>query len=143
MKAIKIMMLAVVAVAVASCCNCRKGKSKVNMPLINTTWQLTQIEGAAFEAKGDSYTIVFNEDGKLNGKGDCNRLFGPYEISGQGTISFKTLASTRAMCMNQAMENKFMSLIQATDGYTIDGKLLMLTSDGELKLILSAVEKSE
>lgn len=138
MKALKLLFVAFAALAVASCCSCRKGKSKNNMPLTNTSWQLTQMEGRAFEAKDDAYTLVFNEEGRVAGKGDCNRISGGYTFTDRGVMTLTQMISTRMMCANQANEDKFLKLLHATDGYTIDGNLLMLTSNGELKLVLTA-----
>lgn len=108
------------------------------MSLVNTTWQLTQMEGRSFAANDGAYTIVFNEEGRVVGKGDCNRISGGYTFDNKGVMTITQMISTRMMCPNQANEDKFLKLLNATDGYTIDGKLLMLTSDGELKLVLSA-----
>ena len=48
------------SIVLTSCCDCRK-LSKLQKPLLGTTWQLVQIMGRDVKAEGDSYTLLFNE----------------------------------------------------------------------------------
>lgn len=141
MKLYKVILMASVAVLLAACCNCRSGKSKNAMQLIDTKWQLAEMEGRTVTAAGESYTLTLGKDGKVSGKGDCNTLMGSFQTPKSGVIKFNALASTRMMCPDQEAEYKFIKLLEASDGYSIDGKTLMLFTDGELKLAFSA--KSE
>lgn len=128
-------MIGVVAVAVASCCNCRKAASARKS--LAGEWQVVQMNGQSFKSDGDSFTLVFGADNTVSGKGDCNRLTGTFTSdSSKGTLTFGPMASTRMMCPNQANENMFLNILSGIDAYSIDGKLLMLFSDGEQKIVM-------
>ena len=131
-----ILLAAGVALAFASCCNCGKMSARTGS-LTGGEWQLAQIEGRTFAATGDAYTLNFAADNRISGKGDCNRLTGTYASDrNKGTLSFGPVAATRMMCPNQAQEDTFVKILGAIDAYKIDGRMLMLFADGELKMML-------
>ena len=134
MKLTKIFATLAVVALFAACCPCRKQASAKAEPLVGTNWQLVQFEGRTFEAN-DNYTLLFSADDKLSGQGDCNRLMGNYTLSEGDQMKIGMLASTRAMCPNQEMEDKFIAMLQTIDSYKIDGKLLMLFDNSELKMV--------
>ena len=122
--------------AFASCCNCGKTSARTGS-LTGGEWQLTQIEGRTFAATGDSFTLNLSADNKVTGKGDCNRLTGTYTSDrNKSTLSFGPMAATRMMCPNQANEDRFVRMLGEIDSYKIDGRMLMLFADGELKMML-------
>lgn len=103
---------------------------------------MVQMDGMSFKAEGDSFTLSLTTENTLTGKGDCNRLMGGYKSdNANGTISFGNVASTRMFCPNQANEDKFLKLLGEIDGYTIDGNMLMLVANGELKLMFERKSK--
>lgn len=129
-------MTAVALVAFASCCNCTMVANSGGA-LGDTAWQLIQIEGRTLNVQGDAYTLNFAAGNNVSGKGDCNRLTGTYTSDkATGTLSFGPMASTRMMCPNQTQEDLFVRLIGAIDAYKIERNLLMLFSNGELKMIM-------
>lgn len=135
MKLARLLLVGAVAVAVASCCNCRKASSAHKA--LAGEWQVVQMNGQSFKADDDSFTLVFGTDGKVHGKGDCNRLNGTFtNDTAKGTLSFGPMASTRMMCPNQANEDMFLRTLADIDAYSIDGRLLMLFSDGEQKIVM-------
>lgn len=136
----KLLVLLVAAGAMASCCNCYKATERSQISLTGDGWQVIRMEGRMFEADGDSFTLTFGDDGRVAGTGACNRLNGPYSSdNGNGTMSFGALVATRKMCPDQANENKFMKLLGTVDGYTIDGRLLMLFRNGEQIMMLERI----
>ena len=137
----KVLTTLVIGVLIVSCCPCKKSKSKVAQPFLNTNWSMVQYEGTSFEAK-DGYSLVFNKDGKIAGKGDCNRLMGSFTES-EGKLTISKVAGTRMMCPNQDMESKFIKTITSIDAFEIDGDLMSLFLDGEQVAIFEAVSKSE
>lgn len=129
-------MAAGVAFMVASCCNCGKVASRKGGALTGDRWQLVQMEGRAFAAENDAYTLTFAEDKKVTGKGDCNRLTGTFENDGaNGKLTFGPMAATRMMCPDQASENQFLRLLGTIDSYSIDGRIMTLFANGEQKLM--------
>jgi putative lipoprotein len=74
-------------------------------------------------------TLMFGEDGRVNGSTNCNRLSGLYAADG-GTITFTPLATTRRACLGAALsgqERKYMSALGGEMAWTI-------TADGALEL---------
>ena len=139
MKTIKTIGLFILATSIVACCPCRKQKSGPAESFTGTNWELIQFEGRSFTPQ-DNYTITFTEEGKINGTGDCNRLMGDYSSTADGTLHIGMLAATRAMCPDQQMENRFVQTLQEVDSYTIDGKLLLLFNNSELKLVFEKVK---
>ena len=83
--------------------------------------------------------MVFSkEKGRFGGRGDCNSIMGNYTLSDNGKIKIESVASTRAMCANQAQEDKFIKELDRVDSYRIDGDLLMLMHDGEMLMVMQA-----
>lgn len=76
--------------------------------------------------------------GRFGGRGDCNSIMGNYTLSDNGKIKIESVASTRAMCANQAQEDKFIKELDRVDSYRIDGDLLMLMHDGEMLMVMQA-----
>lgn len=69
------------------------------VPLVDTRWRLTWIEGRAITppASGRDAHLVFGDDGRLAGSGGCNRVFGGYRVDG-ARIDVGPLAGTRMAC---------------------------------------------
>ena len=123
MKTARLILAIALAVSVTACCSCRKGKKNAK-PLTETTWAMVEWEGQPFKAD-NNYTLVFSkEKGRFGGRGDCK--------------SIESVASTRAMCANQAQEDKFIKELDRVDSYRIDGDLLMLMHDGEMLMVMQA-----
>ena len=64
--------LLISALAIVGCCDCRK-RSKLEKPLVGTTWQLVQLMGREVAATGDSYTLCFSENGTAAASDDTPR----------------------------------------------------------------------
>ncbi len=130
------------ALGLTSCCECRRYEKKNGVELEKTVWQLTQLNGTPFEAAEESFTLSF-EDGKFSGRGSCNTIFGdakPQKESG-GKLRFTNVGSTRMMCPDQEMEDKFVNILANTDSFSKEGPYLYLFSDGELHAVFTAVGK--
>ena len=138
-----ISMLCIVAALIAvGCCRCRS-KSRAAVSLTGHTWQLVKLMGQDIAAEGESFTITFNEDGRLNGVGSCNRLFGDYTATADGKIEVGQLGSTRMMCPDVERENRYFMTIGEATAYEIDGQTLMLIFDGEVRAIFNQVADAE
>jgi heat shock protein HslJ len=126
------------AVIVTACCACRGGKNTI--PLIDTQWQLSQLNGVAVNSV-DGFRMTLGRDGKISGIGDCNRYNGTYtqkagssRTNGGLTVS-QNLVSTRMMCPNQALETEFLKMLSQIDSWSIDGRRLMLIRSGDVLAI--------
>ncbi len=138
----KVLTLVAVAAVFVGCCNCLKSVERTRMPITGETgWRLVQMNGQAFEAPEGSFELVFGEDGRVAGRGSCNRISGPYtNDNDKGSMTFGAMVSTRMMCPDQSSEDRFLKLLSEIDAYTVDGNMLMLLTKGELKLMFERAE---
>ena len=135
-------MLCIVAVLIAAgCCHCRS-KSRTAVPLANT-WKLVKLMGQDIEAEGESFTLTFNDEGRLNGVGSGNRLFGDYKAASDGKLDIGQLGSTRMMCPDIETENRYFMAVGTATAYEIDGETLMLLDDGEVLAVFALVKAEE
>lgn len=130
----KLAAFAALVMLVASCCPCRKHRKGDSKPFVSTEWQLVQLNGRAVPVEGDLFTVVFGEDGRLSGLGACNRLMGSYETTETGGLTVGQMASTRMFCPGLDQEQAFSDVLSGATHYEVDGDMLMLLTDGELRL---------
>ena len=124
---------------IAACCPCRFS-TKNARPLVGTEWHLVQLRGndVAFDAQ--SFNIQFAADGTLAGIGACNRFNAPYSVTEKRAINIGTIASTRRLCPNIEAEQSMFRELDDAAFYEIDGPMLLLLKDGEIRAIFKAVE---
>ena len=125
-------------ITAASCCDCRK-RSKLEKPLVGTTWQLVQIMGKEVKAEGDSYTILFHNNGTASGTGDCNRFTATYAITPSRALTLSNLGSTRRYCENHEAEGAYYDMLEGVTHYEMDGDNMLLLSNGTLVAIMHAL----
>lgn len=134
MKIFGTSVLVVIIVAMLTgCCACKRYQKKYGKPLQGTVWVLTQFEGQEFkDGSEDRYCFTLEADNRMHGRGDCNSIMGGYTAYDDGYIKFDKMASTRAFCQNQTMEDKFIQLLTSAESYKMDGPMLMLFADSKL-----------
>ncbi|MBR6630633.1 MAG: META domain-containing protein [Alistipes sp.] len=137
MKRLTLLILTVMSIALTSCCDCRK-LSKLQKPLLGTTWQLVQIMGHDVKAEGDSYTLLFNEDGTVSGQGDCNILTAIFKTTEKRALDISQLGSTRRLCPDAEGEQAYFDMLDKVTHYEMDGDMMILLSDGTLVAIMKA-----
>ena len=130
--------LLISALMVVSCCDCRK-RSKLEKPLVGTTWQLVQIMGKEVKSEGDSYTILFHNNGTATGAGDCNRFTATYAITPSRALTLSNLGSTRRYCENHVAEGAYYDMLEGVTHYEMDGDNMLLLSNGTLVAIMHAL----
>ena len=86
------------------------------------------------------FTITLQADeSQISGTGACNRIFGPYVEGEKRALKIGPLASTKMMCpADAALERQFTAALETTTHYDMDGPMLLLLSNGELKAIFQA-----
>ena len=127
---LKIAALAAVAALAAGCCSCRSYQKKNRRPLVGTEWQLIQLGGKAVKPEEGKFTLTFlAEENRIAGVGACNRIMGRYEATEKGALKIGPLAST---------EDAFTKALESTTHYDMDGPMLLLLSDGELRAVFQA-----
>lgn len=108
--------------------------SDKNIPLENTQWKLTEMNGEnnpAFAEDG-FFMLMFSEKGenRISGKGGCNNFFGTYENPEPGKISFKVGGATMMAGPNMEYDQIFFSMLENTDSYKASENELTLNAKG-------------
>jgi len=99
--------------------------------LIGTTWRAETIMGRPVIDAAAS-TITFEADGRVHGRGGCNRYFGSSTIDGE-QVSFGALGSTKMACAPALMdqEARFFQALDTAERWSLDQQgLLLLHSAG-------------
>ena len=136
---LKIAIVAVAAAFMAGCCNCRSSPKKTRRPLAGTEWQLIQLGGKAVKPEEGKFTVTLLAEGnRLTGVGACNRLMGKYETTDKGALRIGPIASTMMACPGMEQEDAFTKALEATTHYDMDGPMLLLLGDAELKAVFQA-----
>jgi heat shock protein HslJ len=83
----------------------------------------------------ENYTIIFNTDGTLNGKADCNTFNGVY--SQQNGFTIKLGASTMAYCGDASLDLQYTQLLSnvAAGGPDGAGGLALETAGGAQRML--------
>jgi heat shock protein HslJ len=98
--------------------------------LSNSEWLLKNLNGSDV-ADNAQATLAFPEEGKIAGKGSCNRFFGTAEIKGDA-IKLGPLGSTRMACPEPAMnqEAKYLEALQAAERFEWKDPYLLIYCKG-------------
>ena len=101
--------------------------------LVGTSWRLEDLLGRGVVENAEA-TLEFPEEGRVAGKGSCNRFFGPAEIAGQ-SIKFSHLGSTMMACpepiMNQ--EREYFKALESAERFEVQGSVLKIYCKGSEK----------
>ena len=138
------LLLLALVLSLAGCgaahCHCRAYQKKYRRPLTGTTWQLVQLDGRSVPTQEGRFSLVLSaEEGRFAGVGACNRLTGTFETDASWALVFGPIASTRMACPDEAQERKFIDALAAATHYDMDGPMLLLLSNGELRAVFQAV----
>jgi putative lipoprotein len=83
------------------------------------------------------------DESLVSGNGGCNSFNGGYAVN-DSTISIGPLASTRALCGNEAMdqqETAYLAAIQSAASFTVsEGQLILFGNSGSELVRLNPVE---
>lgn len=138
MKIFKSLIIVALALLATACCKCDLFQKRYGKPLVGTQWQLAQIEGRDVTPE-DNYTIVFAADNTLSGIADCNRLTARYAADVEGDMMISDIGTTRMLCPNEEQERRFLDILASVTDFKMDGPMLMLISDGEMRAVFQAV----
>lgn len=128
------------AVLMAGCCHCRSYQKKTRRPLVGTEWQLIQLGGETIRPVEGRFTVTLSADkGELSGVGACNRIFGPFQSDNDRSLKIGPLASTRMACPDLKHEHAFIEALESATHYDMDGPMLLILSNGELRAVFQAV----
>jgi putative lipoprotein len=94
--------------------------------LTGTTWRAETIMGRPVIDSSDS-TITFEADGRVHGRGGCNRYFGAATIGGE-QVSFGPIGSTKMACAPALMdqEARFFQILESAVRWSVDEHGMLL-----------------
>jgi heat shock protein HslJ len=123
----KVLFAVAAMVMFAACCG------EGNLPMENTKWNLTELQGAANDVFADADTFWFSLDGEsIVGVGACNRFFGGYKMTQSGSFEVGAMGMTRMACPDMELEDAFVHIIDEADSYEIKGNVMILKKGAEI-----------
>lgn len=97
--------------------------------IINDIWILHKIKNNTINKTEHIKipTLQFSiNNNKVYGNDGCNNLSGLFLYDEQGYIKIENLISTKMMCKNMEVSDKFNSLLTKADHYTVENNMLFL-----------------
>lgn len=127
--------------------SCQTGKEAStagkDMPLYETQWILTDIDGQPIGEAPAKPFIIFSNDGKVSGNLGCNEFFGNCFVK-KDKISIEYKGSTKKLCNKMETERAFTSALKKEiSNYTITGDMLILRTKDQEVLRFKAAPKTE
>ena len=99
----------------------------VGGPIEGTVWKLTYMNGDIPE--GIDVSARF-DNGKVTGKGICNRYFADYETD-SGQLKIGPVGATKMLCPDNAMlESQYFGTLSKAQSYSVNGEKLSITCEG-------------
>lgn len=100
--------------------------------LMGKEWVVEDIAGRGV-IDGSRLSLTFSSDGQLSGNTSCNRMFGPYSLSGP-KLTISNAGLTKMACAPALMdqEHRFVDVLNAVQSYRIDptGALVLTSQTG-------------
>jgi len=128
--------LPLVALAGLLAAACAQTPPEGEMGLVGPTWQLVSFKGGdgrtEMPVDRSQFQLVFNANGTVYARLDCNRGNGTWKSAGANQIEFGPMATTRAMCPPGWLQDHVPRQLANIRSYVIrDGHLfLSLVADG-------------
>ncbi|MCL4833371.1 MAG: META domain-containing protein [Caldilineaceae bacterium] len=96
---------------------------------VGVVWHLQAIQMMNDEVftpgQPDAYTLELSADGTAGGQVDCNQFSGSYSLDGSA-LTFGPLSSTRAMCPEDSLYDRYMQGLGDTNSFVLqDGHLFV------------------
>ena len=108
--------------------------------ITNTLWQWMSVTNKTTKVtttvmNPENYTLIFQDDGTLSGKADCNNFTGTYSQEGGLTITLG--ATTQAACGEGSLDQQHLELLSAVvaGGPDGQGNLALENAGGEKRML--------
>lgn len=104
--------------------------TKIDPDLLDVTWELSELDGKAV-TYNDSKPVTLTINGgeiNINGFAGCNAYGGDVSFDSD-KLQFMQIISTQMACDHLPTENRFLTVMQEIDGYTLQDDVFMLTKD--------------
>jgi len=119
-------------------CTAHKKQVRYNAAPTGVLWKLAKIQ-----SKDDStdlprapglYTLEFHKDGSVAIRADCNRGRGNWASETADQLNITQLITTRAICIPPSLHDQFISDLNDTRSFTLNGGKLYLATmaDGSI-----------
>ena len=112
---------------------CTSSKDEPQLSLEGNLWNLSELNGKEYfpKEKFDPAYIEFDTEGRINGTGGCNDIFGTYVTTGS---KIKITSHLTARHCEGIMDIEFAldDALRAADKYKISGEELFLYEDGKI-----------
>lgn len=136
----KIALIAATALLAAGCCPCRSARKSAQPPLEGTQWQLIQLGGTKITPEAGKFTLrLLADENRLSAVGACNRLSGSYTLGQKRSLKIGPVASTMMACPGMDRERQYAAAIESATHYDMDGPMLLLLADGEVRAVFRAM----
>lgn len=100
--------------------------------LPGSQWKLDSLRSAAglvSTVDPNRYTLEFQEAFRVRAKADCNVCTGTYRTATSIQLTIGPLACTRVACAADSRGNEYVTLLNTTKLYALEGDTLVLSSD--------------
>ena len=121
---------------VVSLLNCSGDETLSGHGAADKTWQLTEIDGTAFDATA---TITFPEEGKIVGEAPCNRYFAA-QLQPYPWFEAAEIGTTRRACPELDRETAFLDALGAMSLAEVTDTTLILSTPEGREMIFRAAE---
>jgi heat shock protein HslJ len=120
---------------------CGYTEQRVNYSLLDTTWNLVELEGEKIDHPGSRIPHMRFETDKVSGFNGCNNFFGNYTLE-EDNLTFGLLASTRMACPQiKEIDMEMNRVLSITTRYQISGNILELYQGDKLLASFLAAEQ--
>jgi heat shock protein HslJ len=92
--------------------------------MYKTKWKLIELRGNKIE--NTNFTLDFFEENRFAAFAGCNNLGGEYKVENTFKITFSKVISTMMACEDMKTEQEFSKVLEMTDNFIVDGKILSL-----------------
>lgn len=138
-----LMSFCVASILLASCANTTKTSNVQQKESLTGSWELTTLDGKKVSAEKPVY-LQLGADNTVSGFVGCNSVSGTYSVQNAYQIKFSNLATTRATCQDQSLENDLLQTLNTVNFFTVkDGQLMVTIGRRAPMALFTKVNKPE
>lgn len=123
-------IVAVLAVAVASACN---ENPVASSDIFGETWELASLQRNGSDVvvvqEPSKYTLRLENDARASVKSDCNSCGGSYSIDGS-TLKVGPIACTRVACAEGSLDPEYPRTLEGSKTVLLNDSELVIRGDG-------------
>ncbi len=132
-----------VSIVLCACAQTNAGGEPGGPPALEGSWQVEDIDNQGM-IDSAMVAVEFGADGRVSGRGGCNRYGGEYAYA-ESVVSFGALAATKMACAPALMdlETKFFNRLQGELGVETAADGALVLSDDEGRILMRRMEGEE